>query len=87
MINTKQCTFSCESDEIPSDGISYRFPCVQDRMDHADPLNSLFYNTNYVFGPEHLFLEKNPHLVLKTASAEEFTTPWSIAALFDFSFC
>ena len=56
-------------------------------MDHADPLNSLFYNTNYVFGPEHLFLEKNPHLVLKTASAEEFTTPWSIAALFDFSFC
>lgn len=73
--------YSCESDELPSNGISYRFPCVQDGMDNFHLLNSLFCNINDLFRPEHLVLGRKKNLVLKAASAKEFTTVLSIAAV------
>lgn len=73
---------SCESHELPSNGTSCRFPRVRDGMDNSHLLNSLFYNINDLFRPEALVLgRKEKNLVLKSASAKEFTTPLSIAAL------
>lgn len=74
--------YSCGSDEVLSNGISYRFTCVWDVMDNSHLLNSLFYNTKDLFRPEYLVLGGGVgSLVLKTASAKEFITPLSIAAV------
>lgn len=50
-------------------------------MDNSHLLNSFFYNINDLFRPEHLVLEGEKNLVIKAASAKEFTTPLSIAAV------